>query len=335
MMLIAFMVLAVPLVLSATQLSDQLVRASMVYNTRLVAGYAADSGVELALAKLADPTFRDSLIPGESVDLPPLVINGHEVDVSIELSVFSPGGDAIEGGDADIVLVLDNSGSVSNEMPDLILAANTLVDAFDPQGSEGRIRMGVVRFANNADSVVEMTDVDVHGFSEPLHDGINGLTSGGSTNIVGALEVGSAQFANGIGDRPEAPNLMMVITDGNDTIEREGEAEEDLGALPLIRAAAESSGAEVFAIGVGSNVSFETLDAIAYDPDSPLDDTGHVFSVNDFAALLTIIDELVAAVEASAAVYFIESVPADATAIRAFISITPDGTIEILSYQVI
>ena len=83
-MLIAFMVLAVPIVLAALQVSDQLVRSSMVYDNRLVSGYAASSGIEVGIANLSEESFRDTLVPGEPpFVLPKLELNGKEITVSV------------------------------------------------------------------------------------------------------------------------------------------------------------------------------------------------------------------------------------------------------------
>lgn len=324
-MLIAFMVLAVPTVVAANMVADQLVRSSMVYNERLTAAYAVESGVELAMAKLLDEEFRDALVPGDdSVDLPSFEINGKNVDVTITVAEV---GNPLKEKGADIALVLDNSSSVYGERMDYLKAAShNLVDAFDLEGSDGRIRMGVVRFATRARPVVEMTDVDVHGVDEPLHVGINGLYRSNSSNIVAALKGGADLFDTGMGDQPDAPNLIMLVTDGNDPF----------NGLPAIENAAASSGAEVFAIGVAKGVSSETLSAIAYDPNpvDPLDpDAGHVFHVDDFSELVTIIDQLVAVVEAKAWVYAIESVTADGITLRAYARLNPDGTVEVVSYQ--
>ena len=102
----------------------------------------------------------------------------------------------------------------------------------------------------------------------------------GGTNIVLGIQGGQAQFPSGLGDRPEVPNLMIFVTDGNDT---KGNSLQD------IMDASAASGAEIFAVGVGS-VDNATLDAIASDPDSD-----HVFSTSDFSGLLAIVDSIVTA----------------------------------------
>ncbi|MEE8159978.1 MAG: hypothetical protein V3T78_11545, partial [Dehalococcoidia bacterium] len=64
---------------------------------------------------------------------------------------------------ADVVLVLDNSGSINaSELVDLKNASNAIVDAFKLWDTDGRIRIGVTRFRGTSESVVGMTDVDEH-----------------------------------------------------------------------------------------------------------------------------------------------------------------------------
>ena len=332
-MLIAFMVLAVPMVQAANQVTDQLVRSSMVYNDRLTEGYAVESGVELAMATLSDEEFRDALVPeGNSVDLPPVEINGKEIFVGITALVL--GEDAVEGGEggsADMVMVLDNSGSINdNELSDLKAAANAIVDAFALEGAEGRMAMGLTRFSGESEGLVEMT-----GDPAQLLSGIDSLRRKnpgllGGTNIVAGLLGGLDQLSTGLGDRPEVSNVLIFITDGNDNY---------LNTVEDIALATETSGAEIFAIGIGPNVDLATLYAIAYDPapeDAGNPDAGYVYHTEDFVELLLIIDELVEAVIGSAAtasIYVIESVTANGSNVRVYVSVASDGTMTILSYQ--
>ena len=246
---------------------------------------------------------------------------------------------------ADIVLVFDNSISVSpSELPDLKNAANTIVDRFKLDETGDHIRIGATRFAGSSAPLVDMTDVDVHGANEPLHNGINslswigGLFLGFGTNILDGLNGGAAQFGSGLGDRPGVPNLMIMITDGNDNA---GNTIQD------IEAASAASGAEIFAVGVGSEISTSTLDAIASDPDSD-----HVFFTADFSGLLALVDEIVAAALAAAkqvvtvqggageaavatggTLYDVESTAPDGSSVQSRVLVKPNSDVEILSWK--
>ena len=131
---------------------------------------------------------------------------------------------------------------------------------------------------------------------------------------------------------------MIFITDGNDTTGNDADA---------ITAAAAATGAEIFAVGVGNGVSASTLDAIASDPDPD-----HVFTTGDFQGLLDLVDAIVDAVfDASKTVFTVQGgANADAVvfspviydldsgvqngvSIHSRVVLQPDGTVEILSWQ--
>ncbi len=77
---------------------------------------------------------------------------------------------------ADVVITPDVSESEDDDdLDDLKVAANQIVDSFNLDTTDGRVRIGLLRFRGSSESVVGMTDVDDHGVSEPLHNSINGL----------------------------------------------------------------------------------------------------------------------------------------------------------------
>ena len=165
MMLVAFIVLAVPMVVASNQVADQLLLSGTVSERKLSGNYGAASGVELALSELKDNAFLDALVPANpSVDLPPVQLNGQDVWVGIGVETFPDDGVGEGFGNyADIVLAVDNSGSVEpGQLDDLKMASNVLIDAFDLEGSATKMRMGLVRFRGSAETVVGMTDVDIH-----------------------------------------------------------------------------------------------------------------------------------------------------------------------------
>ena len=221
----------------------------------------------------------------------------------------------------DLVITLDVSGSVSSsELVQLKQAANDIVDAFSLGTTDGRIRIGVLRFRGSSDSVVDMTDVDEHGVSEPLHDGINGVVQGGpglgsGTNIVAGLNGTKQQFNTGLGDRTDppypVPNLVVFITDSGDA------AGNSIGAIQGISTGMGAQGTTIFAIGVGSAITMPTLKAIATNP-------ANVFTTADFSALLDIIDDIVTAVYNAAGMGTLFTIE----------SVSPDGTVSISEYVI-
>ena len=93
---------------------------------------------------------------------------------------------------------------------------------------------------------------------EPLHDGIAALTLYGQdvifgTNILKGIRCGVEQYENPLGsDRPDIPNVMILITDGEDTTQpnQDGNSPQDFIA-EVNRWVDEGRLDEVFAVGIG------------------------------------------------------------------------------------
>ena len=187
---------------------------------------------------------------------------------------------------------------------------------------------------------------------QPLHDGINeslepASGGGGGANLVSAFNfVTGTQFDSGLGDRAAVPNLMIVIVDGSSLP----------GNSQSVANASSTSGAEVFAVGVGVGASGEALFAISYDPDDPsavFDGTNpdpyysdHVFHADDFAALLSLIDSIVDAAlfavqtevtaeggsSTGGTLYNMTAVAPDGTVTQYRAIVTSDGEVQILDW---
>jgi len=319
LIVLGFMALSVPLVTGMLSFSGTLSKDSRTKTAILQGQYSAQGCTQHAIYEIKNnPVYFEGLAIGDPTPL--AAFDGCTITVT-HVSAASVSQVAY----ADLVIVLDNSSSIlpwgsPSQMDQLKEAANLIVDQFSLPTTEGRVRIGISRFhdAVPAFPVTDMTDIDDHGVSELLHDGINSLSWCGwpfcQTNIVAGLDGGAAQFATGLGDRVDppypVPNLMIFITDGNDN---EGNDIDDIEAASLL------TNAEVFAIGVGPWVNDDTLDAIATGPTLT-----HVFDADDFDDLLTKIDDIVDAVYLSAgmgSVFTIESV-------------SPDGTVSISVYMI-
>ena len=100
-------------------------------------------------------------------------------------------------GLVDIVLVLDQSGSIGGNQSDLQDAAKALVNGLN-LGDVSGTRIGITRISRNSASVHVMS-----GNALSLNAAIANLDEPeGGTNIVAGLAGGAAQFSSGLGDRP-------------------------------------------------------------------------------------------------------------------------------------
>ena len=107
--------------------------------------------------------------------------------------------------------------------------------------------------------------------------------TGGTTNTAEALRVlRTEMFVAERGDRPDAINIAVVVTDGKSN-NRKRTLEEAV--------ATRKAGIHIVVIGVGSSIEEEELRGIATDPD---DD--NVFIVKDFYALTKVLTPLLTSV---------------------------------------
>ena len=180
---------------------------------------------------------------------------------------------------ADIVFVLDNSGSVSNVnygkmmtfVEDLVLsldvgAAATQIGAVT-FANDARIRFFLNKFRDSLDIVGELMAM---------------RRQSGGTNTAEALKITREQLllaANGA--RAGIPQVIIVITDGKSR---------DTPATLEQAAALRRIGAVVFSIGVGTNLDMDELRGIAggRHPD-------RMYSAESFDALVSLNERLIRA----------------------------------------
>jgi uncharacterized protein YegL len=231
-----------------------------------------------------------ALAPGASAAQPGTVSGDKVVGAtdipcngSTTVTLTLNGQTGIAGDPADIVLVLDRSGSMSGALGALKSGANQFVDIID-QGTDGVLdgviangsRVGVVSFADNATVNQALT-----GNAGAVKSAVNSLAAGGGTNHEAAINTAQAQLAGG-----SANDIMIVFTDGETTVG--GDASNEA-------AAARAAGTEIFVIGLGSVVPAELADW-ASDPDST-----HLFITPSPAQLNAIFQAIGAAVVVPAA----------------------------------
>ncbi len=178
---------------------------------------------------------------------------------------------------SDIVMVLDESGSVTEDNFELVRQfVIQYVDSLQIGPDENRV--GVITFNESA---WEQFSLDTHTNAASLRNAVAALpySQGGGTNIPDAL----CQLLRVVtSDARTDPSVfrvaIVVVTDG-----RNGTTTNDCGYTTVAEASAALKTASppinVFAIGVGSNVQREDLEAIVSQEQ-------YIFNPADFSQLL-------------------------------------------------
>ena len=110
----------------------------------------------------------------------------------------------------DVMQVLDRSGSIdSGELATLKTAALAFVVALNPQPDGAH--MGQSSFAT-----IGSFDLDLTDNKTAIDAAINGLTTGGYTNLKEGIMYANQELADGDDDRNDttSPDFMVIITDG-------------------------------------------------------------------------------------------------------------------------
>lgn len=155
--------------------------------------------------------------------------------------------------DVHLTFVIDVSGSMSGDRIDIVRdSLHTLVDELRPTDA-----VAVVAYASDSAVLKAMTPV---GDGEELHDAIDDLTSGGSTNmhagLVDGYEIAAESFDTG------KDNRVILLSDGEANV-GPTEHEEILEDLePRI-----ADGITLLTVGVGDSYNQRTLEQLADNGD--------------------------------------------------------------------
>ena len=185
---------------------------------------------------------------------------------------------------ADVMLVLDRSGSISSgELTTLKTAAKGFVDALNPSADKGHI--GMVSFSDTATLNNHLTDDGA-----AVKAGIDALTSGSFTNLYDGIVKADDELGNpgDAHDRPDgdAPDFIVIITDGEPN-RPTGQADSPSVLAATEADEARSHGIQVYVVGVGVTAGTET-----YLRDEIADDAAHYFSAADFGSLSEVLAEI-------------------------------------------
>lgn len=180
--------------------------------------------------------------------------------------------------EADVMLVLDRSGSIDNtELTFLKTAATAFVTTLAP--STAGVHMGQTSFSTNGSLDQTLTDS-----AAAMNAAITALVNGGTTNLFEGIDLANTELAGG-NDRNDvtSPDIMVVITDGNPN---QPPDVANARAVALAEAtAAKAAGVEIFVVGVGADVDSTYLKTIATND-------AHYFAAADYATLQTVLQNL-------------------------------------------
>ena len=169
---------------------------------------------------------------------------------------------------ADIVFVLDSSGSVGEKNWEKML--NFVKDVINqlPVGIHST-RVGLVNYGNRATAEFYLNSHNSSASAVAAIDQIKWKDQ--ETNTSGALWMTKeVMFSSVNGDRRRAPNVAIVITDG--------ESNRDKDKTIPYAAEAKAAGIVMFAIGIGNKTNQNELKGIAQN-------ISYVFNVENFNAL--------------------------------------------------
>ena len=144
--------------------------------------------------------------------------NDGTYDLSLNVTGTQSGSSQTTVSPADIVVVFDTSGSMSNPMGDnsRLEVAKTAVNSMaqhlltsENQGKDSNIRMALVPFSPTAGNVSNFTDNAMD-----IVSAVNGLRADGGTNWEAALKAANAKLTSG---RKGVKKYIVFMSDGDPT----------------------------------------------------------------------------------------------------------------------
>lgn len=174
------------------------------------------------------------------------------------------------------MFLLDESGSVTKENFQIVKKfVINLIQALNI--GKDQVHVGVYTFSSH---VRQRFQLNKYYDRNSMEKAINGIiyASGGTETDKALKSLRENAFRNTTGDRKEATNIAIVITDGQSSNER----------LTISEAnKLKKENVVMFSIGIGRYLRQSELEAMASEPVSQ-----HMFTVNKFAELGGIINKL-------------------------------------------
>ena len=176
----------------------------------------------------------------------------------------------------DLIFVLDSSGSIGPFNFQLVRTFVTnVVTQLDIGPDQSRV--GLITFSSSA---IVRFRLNTYRTNASLLQAITRAPySAGGTNTQAGLNTLISQFSTIFGARPRVdgiPRIAVVVTDG-----RSNSPSATIAAAKRVHA----SNILTYAVGVGSNLNMDELNAIATDPDSQYVRLLSAFNVNELRDL--------------------------------------------------
>ena len=187
------------------------------------------------------------------------------------------GFDVSDPGVADIMFVLDESGSIASaDFQREKQFAQSMINSL--MTTTGGARVGIVQFSGDARLTFALSSNKA-----AATNFINSMYQrGGSTCIGCGVQLAQQHITQQ--QRPQATKFMIVLTDGQNNV--------NTGTFATVINQAKNAGTKLLAIGVGSSVSAQEINQIA----SVIPGVQTAFFTPDFASLTTIVNSLTAAI---------------------------------------
>ena len=179
-------------------------------------------------------------------------------------------GEATTSGEADVVIVMDTSGSMGGTpLDNAKTGAKALVDAVG-----AGVNVGLVSFEDDGD---EVTDATLADSNSDVKTAIDNLSAGGSTAIGAGITLGQDNLDGtvGSGARNGAAKYLVVLADGG-----ENEGTDPVGAATT----AKNAGTTIYSIAYGSGADNNLMEDISSPPkvdDGTIDDQDEFAFVAD------------------------------------------------------
>ena len=181
---------------------------------------------------------------------------------------------------ADIVMVIDTSGSVRNNWSLLLAFVVRMVEHLNIDA--GHVRIGAVKFGSSALSVFHLNQ---YSNANPLKNAISNVPylGGGTNTAAGISAMHHTEFLLKNGDRPDVQNIAIVMLDGVSNSE-----EDEIRNAK----AARKAGIQMYVVGITEGVNEDNVRLMASQPQMK---DRNFFLAKDFSnsSLGTVADDIV------------------------------------------